>query len=258
MNLSEAERSSEAMEAFLAAQTKFLEQQQRFALEEEARKTAIHLAQLKELEDRGNFLKLQEEQSEEAKTQREASELKKQRMKQADRLEKWHDGNQADAYLTKFETVMTECDIPKEQWRGRLVNCLTGRALTAYRSVMEGGEPMDYDNLKDKLLEAMGLGLNKPDENSGTLASECLIPLWTCYDSSTLVIHALREIVQPQHNYDKRLSSDDSCPFTQPTSLIMCTFGSRSAPTKLPNICTTTSTATRGRKGAWTTPVRLR
>ena len=82
-------------------------------------------------------------------------------MKQADRLEKWHDGDQADAYLTKFETVMTECDIPKEQWRGRLVNCLTGRALTAYRSVMEGGEPMDYDNLKDKLLEAMGLGLDQ-------------------------------------------------------------------------------------------------
>ena len=135
---------------------KFLEQQQKFAQDEEARKMAIHLAQLKELESRGKFLKLQEEQSEEAKIQREASELKKQLMKQADCLEKWHDGDQANAF---FETVITECNVLKERWRGRLVNCLTGRALTAYRSLIERGEPVNYDNLKDKLLEVMSLGL---------------------------------------------------------------------------------------------------
>ena len=114
--------SSTAMEAFLQAQTKFLEQQQKYAEMEETRKAEIHLAQIKELEERQKLLKLQEEQSEEAIAKREESEKVKQKLKQADRLEKWHDGDQADAYLAKFETVLTECDVPKEQWRGRLVN----------------------------------------------------------------------------------------------------------------------------------------
>ena len=154
---------STAMEAFLEAQTRFLQQQQQFATDEEARKKEIHLAQLHELEERSKLLKLQEEQSEDAKAQREENEKKKQKMKQADRLEKWHDGDQADAYLAKFETVMTECDVPKEQWRGRLVNCLTGKALSAYRSVAQVGVGDDdgYDSTKEKLLEAMGFGIEQ-------------------------------------------------------------------------------------------------
>jgi hypothetical protein len=163
--------SSKVMEAFLEAQTRFLEQQQKFAEQEETRKMEIHLAQVKELEGRVRLLKLQEEQSEEARTKREASEKKKQQMKQAENLEKWHDGYQPDAYLAKFETIMTECDIPKEQWRGCLVNCLTGRALTAYRSVIQGGEDMDYDKLKDKLLEAMGLGIADQEPNKRMIDS---------------------------------------------------------------------------------------
>lgn len=155
------EMASKAMEAFLEAQTKFLEQQQRLAADEEVRKRDLHRAQLKELEEREKLLKIQEEQSADAKTQREANEKSKQKLKQADRLEKWHEGDQADAYLAKFETVMTECDIPNEQWRGRLVNCLTGRVLTAYRSVVQGGDCKSYDDMKDKLLEAMGLGIEQ-------------------------------------------------------------------------------------------------
>ena len=54
------------MEAFLQAQTKFLEQQQKYAEMEETRKAEIHLAQIKELEERQKLLKLQEEQSEKA------------------------------------------------------------------------------------------------------------------------------------------------------------------------------------------------
>ena len=71
----------------------------------------MHRAQMKELEEREKLLKLQEEQSAEAKAEREKSEKKKQQMRQADRLEKWTDGDQPDAFLAKFETVMTECSI---------------------------------------------------------------------------------------------------------------------------------------------------
>lgn len=156
-----AEMTSRAMESFLEAQTLFLARQQKFAEDEEARKNEMHLAQIKELEERAKLLKLQEEQSEDARAQRDTITKMKQKMKQADRLEKWTDGDLPDAYLAKFETVMTECDVPKEQWRGRLVNCLTGRALTAYRSVVQGGECKHYDDMKDKLLEAMGLGIEQ-------------------------------------------------------------------------------------------------
>ena len=154
---------STAMEAFLEAQTRFLQQQQQFATDEEARKKEIHLAQLHELEERSKLLKLEEEKSAETAALREDREKKKQKMKQADRLEKWHDGDQADAYLAKFETVMTECEVPKEQWRGRLVNCLTGKALSAYRSVAQVGvgDNDGYDSTKEKLLEAMGFGIEQ-------------------------------------------------------------------------------------------------
>ena len=42
-----------------------------------------------------------------------------------------------------------------------VVNCRTGRALTAYRSVVSGGEGESYDDLKDNLLDAMGLGIEQ-------------------------------------------------------------------------------------------------
>ncbi len=61
-------------------------------------KTTYHRAQLKELQEREKLLKLQEEQS-------CAIEKSKQQTKQADRLEKWNEGDQADAYLAKFETI---------------------------------------------------------------------------------------------------------------------------------------------------------
>ena len=41
------------------------------------------------------------------------------------------------------------------------MNCLTGRALTVYRSVVSGGEGESYDDLKDNLLDAMGLGIEQ-------------------------------------------------------------------------------------------------
>ena len=49
----------------------------------------------------------------------------------------------------------------KDQWQGCLINCLTGRALTAYRLVVQGGECDNYEDMKDRLLEAMGLGLEQ-------------------------------------------------------------------------------------------------
>ena len=184
--------SSGAMEAFLEAQTRFLEQQRQFAAEEEARKKEIHAAQLQELEEKNRTRRLQEERSEEERRKREESEKMKQKLRQADHLEKWNDGDQVDAYLTKFETIMKECDIPKEQWKGRLINCLTGKALSAYRSVTETGSDENYDNMKDKLLEAMGLGLEQtrrrfwnPTKKFTDSSMDILRQLDSCYSRMT-------------------------------------------------------------------------
>ena len=41
------------------------------------------------------------------------------------------------------------------------MNCLTGKALAAYRSVVQGGDSKEYDEMKDQLLEAMRLGIEQ-------------------------------------------------------------------------------------------------
>ena len=57
---------------------------------------------------------------------------------------------------------MTECNIPKEEWRSRLVACLTGKALTLYRARTRGSSTEEtFDDLKEKLLIAMGHGLQQ-------------------------------------------------------------------------------------------------
>ena len=146
------------MEALLEAQAEFLKQQEKFADDKVTRKKKVHLAQLKELEERSRLLKLQEVQNEELKTQKTLQEEKKQKLRPADSLEKWYDNDQPDAYISRFETVMAECEVPREQWRGRLVNCLIGWAVTAYQSIALGGESTAYEDMHDKLLVAMGLG----------------------------------------------------------------------------------------------------
>ena len=95
------EVTSKAMNAFFQTQTKFLEQQAKFAEDEDKRKKEIHEAQLKELEERQKLLKFQEDQSEETRLQREEKQMTKQKIRQADHLEKWNDGDQADAYRSK-------------------------------------------------------------------------------------------------------------------------------------------------------------
>ena len=138
----------------------------------------MHFAQLKELEDRSKLLKLQEEQNAEARAWKEKEEIIKQKLKQADQLEKWTDGDQADVYLAKFETVMTECEVPKEQWKGCLVNCPAGKAcLSAYRAVIQVGDNNDYSEMKEKPWD---LELNKLVGNSGTPTKDSL---WTYFDN---------------------------------------------------------------------------
>ena len=44
---------------------------------------------------------------------------------------------------------------------GKDAYCLTGRVLTAYRSVASGGEGESYDDLKGYLLDVMGLGIEQ-------------------------------------------------------------------------------------------------
>ena len=65
------------MEAFLEVQDQFLIQQTKFTEEKDVQKKEIHQAQLKELDERGKLLKLEEEQDEEAQLQREMKEKMK-------------------------------------------------------------------------------------------------------------------------------------------------------------------------------------
>ncbi len=44
---------------------------------------------------------------------------------------------------------MTPCEVPKEQWPYRLVNCLTGSALSVYQYFVYTQHEMEYDTLKD-------------------------------------------------------------------------------------------------------------
>ena len=41
------------------------------------------------------------------------------------------------------------------------MNCLSGQALTAYRSIALGDESTAYEDMRDKLLEAMELGIEQ-------------------------------------------------------------------------------------------------
>ena len=54
---------------------------------------------------------------------------------------------------------MIECEIPKEEWRSRLVVCLTGNALTLFRARSRGSSTDDA--LKENLLVTMGHGLQQ-------------------------------------------------------------------------------------------------
>ena len=138
-----------------------LKQAEHVDTEEQWRKE-LHIAQMKEFEDRGKLIKLQENQASELKEERARDEGKRQKLRRADRIQNWQDEEDPECFFDQFEELMTECDIPKEEWRSRLVACLTGKALMLYRA-RTGGSSMEetFDALKKKLLIAMGHGLQQ-------------------------------------------------------------------------------------------------
>ena len=146
-----ATMSNKVLEAFLEAQTNFLKEQTKIKEEEEKRPKTFYEAQLKDLHERERLLKLQEEQVQTLNSQKTLEEERKQKSRQADNVEKWRDSDQPDAFFARFEAIMTDCDIADDHWKRRLVNCLTERALEAYRSITRGKDELTYPEFKEKL-----------------------------------------------------------------------------------------------------------
>ena len=80
------------------------------------------------------MLIIQEKRAEDDRLQREERARTKQKMKQADRVQKWHDSDDPEAFFARFET---QCTISNEEWLGRLVNCLTGKAAVEQEGQMK-------------------------------------------------------------------------------------------------------------------------
>ena len=103
--------------------------------------------------------------SEEAalRTQAAAADREERRrlQKRADKLEPWRDSDLPEAYLRKFETTMREATIPETEWPSRLISALTGKALTAFHNSVPQSATNSYSELKEAMLEAMGLSLDK-------------------------------------------------------------------------------------------------
>ena len=55
-----------------------------------------------------------------------------QKRKIVDKLTKWEDGDQPEAYLLRFEDTMKQAGIPQQEWPKRLRPLLTGRALSIF------------------------------------------------------------------------------------------------------------------------------
>ena len=69
----------------------------------------------------------------------------------------WKDKDQPDAYLTRFERVMKEAEIPEEEWPQCLIPLLTGKVLSAYTNNVPTLATEKYEDFKVVLLVAMGL-----------------------------------------------------------------------------------------------------
>ena len=80
-----------------------------------------------------------------------------QKSKVADKLVNWEDRDQPQDYLIHFEDTMRQAGIPEEQWPHRLHPLLSGRALVAYSRDVSDEAKMSYQDLKDALLDSLGM-----------------------------------------------------------------------------------------------------
>ena len=78
------------------------------------------------------------------------------------------DTDQPDAYFKRFEDIMKEAEIEKEEWPRWLSVLLSGKALVAYANTVPMEAKGDYNALKEALLQALGL-----------TAEHCRLDVWT-------------------------------------------------------------------------------
>ena len=57
--------------------------------------------------------------------------------------------------------MMWEAEIPKKEWASRLISLLSGKALTVFHNNVPPSVTESYDELKEALLEALGLSLDQ-------------------------------------------------------------------------------------------------
>ena len=77
-------------------------------------------------------------------------------MKIANKLTKWEDGNQPEAYLLRFEDTMKQTGVPQQEWPQRLKPLLTSRATAYSRVVPEDAKESYPEFFKEALLNALG------------------------------------------------------------------------------------------------------
>lgn len=152
---------------------------------------------MEELRLRTQELKKSEEGSVEAQVRMEKREEQRRRQKRAEKIEPWRDSDQPEAYLAKFERVMEEAEIPRVEWASRLVPLLTGKVLAAYHSQVPSTAVKSYEDLKEALLDALGLSLD-----------HCRRKFWTFYRKySDSPQEVLRQIETTYHRLTHRCTT---------------------------------------------------
>ena len=113
-----------------------------------------------ELKERTEAVKASEKLAAESRTTRDAQDELRHLRKRVEKLEPWRDEDLPEAYLSKFERMMREAEIPNKEWASRLISLLSGKALTAFHNNVPPSVTESYDELKEALLEALGLSLD--------------------------------------------------------------------------------------------------
>ena len=94
--------------------------------------------------------------------EREDNKIEKnKRSKLADRITPWTDLEHPTEYLKRFEDIMQEAGIGKEQWPSRLIPLLTGKALAAYTYNVPRDAIASYPCFKEELLKSLGMSIER-------------------------------------------------------------------------------------------------
>ena len=120
------------------------EEEARRQLEEKLERERLEL-QFKMEERRMRHEKEMKEMYYEYEKSKQAREDKR---KLADKVAKWEDADQPEAYLQRFEESMKEAGIPENEWPQQLRPLLSGKALAAYHKDVPEDARMNYQQCK--------------------------------------------------------------------------------------------------------------